>query len=490
VNIPEQQQEVAGFLAALAGREAIQTHISAVFVGADTVWKLKKAVRMPFLDFSTVDGRAHFLRRELALNKPSAPGIYRDVIAVSRRPDGSLMLGGDKAIDWVLRMAPVPSTDFLDAIAVRGALTPRLLDDLGDCVAAYHAGLAPVTGWDSAAAFLRVTRGNAVSALAAGLPDADVRMWQDRMESAVARQRGWLTDRSVSGYVRRCHGDLHLGNICLWEGKPVAFDALEFDEALATIDVGYDLAFLLMDLDMRVGRGAANRVMNRYVARTGDIAVAGFPMFLSQRAMIRAHVLAAMGRDAGMYLDAAAGYLAPAPPVVVAIGGLQGTGKSTLARAVATALGVAPGALVVRSDETRKRLHGAAPEGRLPPEAYSDVANVATNQAVIAQARVAALAGHAVIVDATFLDVAVRRDLATVVGQAGIPFVGIWLQAPLSVLEARVGAREGDASDATVAVLRRSAAHNPGPGDWLAVDAGDGTQALQIVLQAIRSRLG
>jgi len=485
MTIPREQHEAARFLAELAGRPPTETHISAVFIGADTVWKLKKAVRMPFLDFSTLNAREHFLRRELEINKPAAPEIYRDVVAVSRRPDGSLGFGEENVIDWVLRMAPVPGDDFLDVIAVRNALTPRLLDDLGDCVAAYHARLPPVANRDSPATLVRITDGNVHSALAAGLPASDVAAWQKTMHTAIESLRAWLADRSARGCVRRCHGDLHLGNLCVWHGKPVPFDALEFDEDLATIDVGYDLAFLLMDLDRRVGRGAANRVMNRYVARTGDIAMRGLPVFLSQRAMIRAHVLKATGQDVSPYFVAARDYLDPAPPVVIAIGGLQGTGKSTLARALGPALGAAPGALIVRSDETRKRLFGVGPEDRLGQNAYTPEANTATNRAVIEQARLAAESGHAVIVDATFLDPAVRLDLADMGRQIGVPFLGVWLKAPLAVLEQRISTRKGDASDATVSVLRRSAENNPGPGDWLAVDASDGVRALEAVRCAI-----
>ena len=486
MTIPGEQQEVARYLSGLSGGQPSETHISAVFIGADTVWKLKKAVRMPFLDFSTVDARVHFLRRELALNQPAAPGIYRDVVAVSRRPDGSLDLGGNNVVDWVLRMAAVPAEDFLDVIAAHGSLTPKLLDQLGDCVAAYHTRLPPVANVDSAGALLRITEGNVGSALAAGLPREDVEAWHRRMRSAIDAGRDWLRQRSESGFVRRCHGDLHLANFCLWEGRPVAFDTLEFDEDLATIDLGYDLGFLLMDLDRRVGREAANRVMNRYVARTGDIATRGWPIFLSERAMIRAHVLKAMEQDADAYLAAAQAYLDPGAPMVIAIGGLQGTGKSTLARTVAPELGAAPGALVLRSDEVRKRLHGVEPEARLGPEAYSDTANAGTNLAVIDQARRAAASGHAVMVDATFLDPAMRHDLAEAVRRESVPFLGIWLHAPLPVLEARVGERGSDASDATVAILRRAAAIDPGAGDWLAVDASDGQQALQTVRQAIR----
>ncbi|MDR3534848.1 MAG: AAA family ATPase, partial [Rhodopila sp.] len=173
-----------------------------------------------------------------------------------------------------------------------------------------------------------------------------------------------------------------------------------------------------------------------------------------------------------------------ASPLVIAIGGLQGTGKSTLARALAPDLGAAPGALVLRSDEIRKRLHAMAPEARLPPEAYSEAANIATNNTLIEQVRTAAVAGHTTIVDATFLDINIRARLAAAVRETGVPFLGVWLHAPLPLLEQRVGSREGDASDATVAVLRRAADNDPGAGDWMPVDASEGGQALAIVRQA------
>jgi uncharacterized protein len=482
MTIPPEQEEVVDFLSGLAGGPPRETHISAVFIGTDTVWKLKKSIKMPFLDFRTRASRAHFLRRELELNSPAAPAIYRDVVGIVRQPDGTMGFGEGDPIDYVLRMARVPHRDFLDVIASEDRLTADLLDALGDAVSAYHAARPPLYGRDNVELMRRLTAGNARSALQVRLASADVLAWKRQMMAAIEVRHTWLAARSCDGFVRRCHGDLHLGNICLWDGKPVPFDALEFDEDLGTIDVAYDLAFLLMDLDHHAGRAAANRVMNRYVARTGDTGLAGgLALFLSQRALVRAHVLAATGQDGSAYLAAAMAHLEPAEPLTIAIGGLQGTGKSTLARAIAPDFGAAPGALILRSDETRKRLWGVAPEARLPPAAYTKGANTATNDALIEQAQVAAEAGHTVIVDATFLDVEVRRAIAP----AGRPFLGIWLQAPLAVLEQRVAARTGDASDATVGVLRRSAQGDPGAGDWLAVDVTDYAQALETVRQAI-----
>lgn len=470
------QEEIVAFLTRLAGRPPVETHISRVFVGADTVWKLRRPVRLSFLDFSTLAAREHYSRRELALNAPHAEGLYRDVAAVTRAPDGTLALDGTgEVVDWVVRMAPVPVEDFLDRVAARGGLTPVLLDALGDTVAAMHGALPPVAGIDAPAAMARVIAGNAQAAVEAGLAEAPVAAWRSAAEARLGALAGFLAGRAGAGFVRRAHGDLHLGNLCLWQGRPVPFDALEFDEALATIDLGYDLAFLLMDLEARADRAAANRVLNRYVARTGDVAlVRGLPLWLSCRAMVRAHVLARLGdRACHDYLAAAGRLLDPPPAVLVAVGGLQGTGKTTLARALAPALGAAPGALVLRSDEIRKRLAGAAPEQRLMPKAYRRETTDAVYAVLEHGIAVALAGGHGAIADAVFLDPGERGRVAAIAAKAGVRFTGIWLEAPLPVLEARLAGRQADASDADAAVLRQAAARDPGPIDWIRLDASD-----------------
>ena len=430
-----------------------------MFVGEDTVFKLKLAVRLAFLDFTALDSRQRFLERELELNHPAAPYLYRDVVPITRGPDGLALGGEGEIVDWVLRMAPIPADDFLLA-RVKAGLANELLDALGDMVAADHARRPAVRDHDAGHPG-RNARGNAKAALQAGLPQAKVANWLRAAEQTLDAASPLLAERAASGLVRRAHGDLHLGNICLWDGQPVPFDALEFDEAMATIDLAYDLAFLLMDLDRRAGRAAANRVMNRYVARTGDAALVRLlPGFLSRRAMVRAHVTGEAD-----YLEAALGYLHPAPGRVVAIGGLPGTGKSTLARALAPSLGGAPGALIVRSDEVRKRLHGVAPEAKLGRDAYTPEANARTDAALLDAVRAAA--SHGVMADATFLSAPMREAVAG----CGAPFTGIWLEAPVEELERRVAARKGDASDATVAVLHKLAAVDTGPINWHRVTA-------------------
>ncbi len=276
--IPEAQRPAAALLRRLAGgAPPVETRTSAVFVGPDAAYKLKKAVDLGFLDFTAPAARGRFARRELEINRLFAPGLYRDVVPVSRAPGGvGLELGGDgEAVEWVLRMAPVPAADFLDAVAERGELAPESLDRIADAVAAMHAALPPAAGVDAPASMAAALEGTRRAALGAGLPADRVRAWAGAARAALDGRAPLLAARAAAGRVRRCHGDLHLKNLCLWRGEVTPFDALEFDEALATIDTGYDLAFLLMDLQHRLGRAAANRALNRYVARTGDAGLVG-----------------------------------------------------------------------------------------------------------------------------------------------------------------------------------------------------------------------
>lgn len=469
-------EDVAALLARLTGAAPIETHISRVFVGRHAAYKQRKPVRLAFLDFSAAADRRRYAEREVALNAPHAPGLYRGVRAVTRGADGRLAVdGAGETIDWVVEMAPLPADAFLDHVAASGGLDGAMLDAIADAVAAMHAAAPRAPSWDLAA----IAEGNAVAARQAGLDPGRVATWRQASLAAIATHAGLLAARAAAGHVRRCHGDLHLANLVLLDGRPVPFDALEFDEALATIDTGYDLAFLLMDCEHRLDRAAANRVLNRYVARTGDAGLVGLlPVWLAQRAMIRAHVEAKRGRaaEAATYLAAAEAYLAPPPPLLVAVGGLAGTGKSTLARALAPGLGAAPGALVLRSDEIRKRVAGVPPETRLPPGAYTRAGSAAVYAALTEAARAAIEGGHAVIADAVFLAEAERTAIEATAGAAR--FVGLWLEVPEALAEARLSARTNDASDADAGVRRAMAAHGSGAVGWRRLDASDAAAVL------------
>jgi predicted kinase len=308
-----------------------------------------------------------------------------------------------------------------------------------------------------------------------------VKNYAEAVRKALASVSDLLERRRESGFVRRCHGDLHLNNVCLVEGKPVLFDAIEFNEAFSAIDVLYDAAFLLMELEHHALRVLANAFLNRYLEKTGGYTgLAALPLFLSCRAAIRAHVTATLAtksfdraetlnEDARRFLDDAIRFLEPCPPMLVAIGGVSGTGKSTLARGLAPLLGRTPGAVVLRSDVLRKALFSVDETTRLPEPAYAREVSARVYEHLVEYARTILADGQAVIVDAVFGTACERKQIASVA--RAIPFKGLWLQAPQSVLETRITSRSGDASDATIAVLNRQLGSVTRPENWAVVDA-------------------
>jgi hypothetical protein len=374
----------------------------------------------------------------------------------------------------------------LDRIAQRGELTPALVDELAAEIAAFHERAAARPEDGGAAGMREVIEGNAEDFAALPntvLPSDQRARLTDRCRDELDRRRQLLEERRRAGRVRRCHGDLHLGNIVLLEGRPVLFDCLEFDEALASTDTLYDLAFLLMDLQHQRLAALAQRLLNGYLDATRDDAgLALLPLFLACRAAIRGKVLglAAAAADDGSavqladeacaYLERAFVYLNPPPARLVAIGGVSGTGKSTLARQLAPGLGAAPGAVILRSDVIRKQMYGIALDERLPAEGYQKEVSGRVYGALMERAAALVGAGHAAIVDAVFLDPAERAQIEQVAADAGVTFQGLWLTAPQHVLMRRVRARRGDASDATPDVLTQQLATDPGVLTWPTVD--------------------
>jgi predicted kinase len=293
-----------------------------------------------------------------------------------------------------------------------------------------------------------------------------------------------LESRRRQGSVRWCHGDLHLRNICLIDGRPTLFDAIEFNEDISCIDVLYDLCFLLMDLWRRNLRPHANAVFNEYLTRTADLeGLPLLPLFLSCRAAVRAKTSVTASnvqpderhkRDlhaaSRQYLALAREFLRPPPACLIAVGGLSGSGKSTLARGLAPDIGPAPGALVLRGDVIRKTLLGVAPLTRLGPEGYSPAMSRHVYQTLAERALTIVKAGHAVTVDAVYGSASDRDEIASIARRASEPFIGLWLDGPPEVLARRLQGRLMDASDATTDVLQRQLLSLVGPPDWPRLD--------------------
>jgi len=478
--VVEDQSEVIAHLERhLAPAKRIDTHGAVVFLSGERAYKLKRAVRFPYMDFSTADRRHAMCRAEIAINRQLAPEIYLGV-EEARTPSGKS--------DWLVVMRRFDEEGLFDRLAERGALTPDLMAALAARVARFHGGLAPIRDGfgrpddyrHSVAADVRQMREQGMHldpALSEALATA--------MPAALEPFIDLVGRRVEAGAIRRCHGDLHLRNIVLIDGQPVPFDAIEFSERIANIDVLYDLAFALMDLCERDLRPLANRLLNEWLWRMAEMqdapneaALALLPMFLARRASIRAFVDAQMAAVAAsdasksnlerarIYQRLALSFLQPTPPSLLAIGGLSGSGKTTLALREAPAIGRSPGAVVVRSDVERKRLAGLALEERMPAGSYTPEASTRVYSAMLERAERALGAGHSVVLDAVFARPEERAAAEALACRVGVPFHGLWLEVSKHEAQARVAARTGDASDATPAVVERQFEYELGEIRW------------------------
>jgi aminoglycoside phosphotransferase family enzyme/predicted kinase len=474
----DSQDDVVAFLEsgdAFEAREVphrIDTHCASVFLSGDRAWKLKRAVQFGYLDFSTPERRREALEAELRLNRRTAPQLYRAVHPIMRRPDGRLTIdGAGIAVDWLLEMQRFPNDALLDQQAARGRLDERLLLGLADRINAFHATAEPLVTGGGSNRFRGIVAGNIASMTAVSeiLNPDQARLLGKRLLDLTGEVTPLLDSRGLSGRIRHAHGDLHLANIALIDDVPTLFDCLEFSTELATIDVLYDLAFLLMDLWHRHLRAEANIVFNRYLdlSPADEDAIALMPLFLAVRAAIRAHVLAAQsmraGRDQAMaanartYLNLALALIQSVQPRLIAIGGLSGTGKSSLARVLSGDIGRAPGARIFRNDVLRKRLAGLPPETRLPRSRYSEQAAARVYDSSNTMAAAALSLGQSVIADGVFARRDQRLKIEAVARKAGVGFDGLWLEAPGETRVARVGSRGADASDADTAVAQAQA---------------------------------
>ncbi|MXP19897.1 AAA family ATPase [Gordonia sp. HNM0687] len=457
----------------------VDTHAAVVVLNGDRAWKFKRPVRFSYLDFSTPDRRHDALEAELRLNRRTAPRLYRGLHAVRRDTDGSVSLDGPgETVDWVLEMTRFDDDALLIRCAETGHLDAQLLRSLAESVVALHASAEVCTDEAGAARLRDVVDGNVVSMAAYPeiLDQARAAELTERLRTLIDRDTDLLDRRARAGRVRHGHGDLHLANIAILDGQPVPFDCLEFDAELATTDVLYDLAFLLMDLWARGLRTEANIVVNSYLDLSPDDedAYRLLPTMLSVRATVRAHVEAAEGHadTARHYLDLALGVLDAVPARLIAFGGGSGTGKSTWARAVGGLVGQAPGARILRSDVLRKRLAGVPLFTRLPEAAY----RTETSRRVYAEINRLAVpllrGGMSAIADAVYARDDDRAAIAGVATAAGVGFTGIWLELSESERIARVAARTADPSDADATIVRRQSPSLPTPADWTVVDAG------------------
>ena len=503
------QSEVFAFLGNPATHQIkeavarIDAHGAAVFLAGANVYKVKRAVHFSFMDFSTLEKRRRACENELTVNKANAPDLYLGVVPISRK-DNALIFGvGDEIVEWAVHLRRFDEARTLDRLAARGELDAAIMEKLAEVVVASHRA-APILRDRDATAALAKRIEETVTGLERApdaFPAAATANLKDAMLRAFAAARPLLSRREAEGWVRRCHGDLHLRNIVMIGSTPTLFDALEFDESFAICDILYDLAFLLMDLWTRGLKSEANGLMNRYLSAFDGCeaqieGLAALPLFLGLRAAIRANVTnleasktAATVAAARRYFDESCAFLAPGPLHLAAIGGLSGTGKTSLARALAPAVGRAPGALHLRSDVERKRLFHLSELQRLPEEAYRPEVSAATYQRLRELSARALAAGQSVIVDAAHRKPEERAG-ADDAARAGADFTGLWLEAPTGIRMARVSQRRNDASDAGPEIAAAQTQEVVGPMAWLRLDASQPMASLVERARAAIERRG
>jgi len=477
--------------------EVVETHLSWVLLGGPYAYKVKKPVDLGFADFSTLARRGRFCREELRLNRRLAPQLYQRVVVITGTPEAPRVDGRGRTIEYAVRMHRFPQDALAAQLLAERKLDAAHFEVLARDIAAFHersacAGANSPRGEPDA--LLPAVRDNFVQL--AALPGAaardleELQRWSDTRFAALAPV---LHARKQQGRVRECHGDLHLGNLALLDGRLTAFDCIEFDPALRWIDTASEIAFIVMDLHHRGAPALAHRFLDAWLEASGDYgALQVLDFFLVYRALVRAKVAAlraaqhppqhaARGEalaEAGRYVRLARAFTQPRRPLLLVMHGLSGSGKSTVSRGLVEQLGL----IRVRSDVERKRLSGLGPDPYAPHETERTYATLQDLAAGIVRA------GFGVVVDATFLRRSQRDAFARLARELGVRFRVIACRAPDGILQERIARRRGDVSEATIDVLAQQRRDcEPPAGVEAARTVFIDTHAANVLRRALRS---
>ena len=485
----------------------VETHCAWVLLTGDFAYKIKKPVDFGFLNYSTLEKRRFYCEEEVRLNRRFAPAIYLDVVTVTGQPDRPRLAGSGSVLEYAVRMRQFADDGLLSQLADQKRLDAAHIDQLVDEVADFHqstqAALADKPFGEAQQIHHWVSENfqHIRPSLESSHRIAQLAEIQAKLEAEYKRIDALLGRRKQEGFIRECHGDLHLGNITLIEGKVTLFDCIEFNPELRWIDVFSDVAFLVMDLDDRGYRNLAFRFLNGYLQRGGDYPGLGvLRYYMVYRALVRAKVamlrrqqtirdstlFAAADAEYCQYMQLAASYLEPKPPALLITFGLSGSGKSTVARQLCEAAGM----IQIRSDIERKRLSGlpAREKSRsgLGEGLYSVDQTEKTYRRLAKLAELVLQSGYSAIVDATFLRRSYRDDFRRLAEQHGLPFTILHCVATDEELEQRVAARElagRDPSEATLDVLNAQRKHQE------PLDSDEKSHSIQLDSKAINDPL-
>lgn len=454
--------------------EIVETHISYILLTGPYAYKFKKPVDLGFLDFSTLNKRKHYCEEELRLNRRHAPELYLDVITITGDEQLPTINGKDPVLEYAVKMVQFDRSQELDKLVIKGGLTPALIDKLAIIIAAFHDEAEVADERKDAGSLEYVWHPVAENFSQIKTCLQDDHDYNERLASlarlseiALEKLKHAFEERKTQGFIRECHGDMHLGNIVMINNEPVIFDCIEFSKDLRWIDVINDIAFLIMDLDEHDCSELSNRLLNAYLEYTRDYAgLSVLRFYLVYRAMVRAKVACIrLGQehhdeqarsDYRRYIDMACIYTEQQQPVLFMTYGVSGSGKTTVSQLLLERWG----AIRLRSDLERKSLHGLAADattgspiggGLYSPENTQRTYNRLSSLSVDLLN-----AGYSVIVDATFLQASHRRDFIELGYACNVPFVILHCHASEQQLKKRILQRYvkgDDASEADLNVL-------------------------------------
>ncbi|HEY9620101.1 MAG TPA: AAA family ATPase [Crinalium sp.] len=452
--------------------QLIQTHVSYVLLTGELAYKVKKPVNFGFLDFSTLEKRHHFCNEELRLNRRGAAELYLEVLPITQTGDAFQLGGTGEAVEYVVKMRQFPQETLLSSMFERGDLTEELLTELAVAIAQFHSTAATsdyIRSFGEVANVRHAFDENYEQTEAyIGGPQTqkqfdETRVYTDRF---FAERDALFTSRMQNNWIRECHGDIHLRNICYWNDHLLLFDCIEFNEPFRFVDVMFDIAYIVMDLEARQRPDLSTLFLNTYVEQIGDWeGLQVLPLYVNRQSYVRAKVTSflldipsvpddekkAAAETAALYYRLAWQYAQPRQGQLILMAGLSGSGKSTTARHLAKQLG----AIHVRSDAVRKHLAGIPLAQRGGDDLYTPEMTAKTYGRLLDLGISLAKEGYTVILDAKY-DRQNLRDAVTNQAQAAqLPYRIVHCDAPIEVLRDRLEKRTGDIADATTDVLAK-----------------------------------
>jgi uncharacterized protein len=484
--------------------ELMQTHASTVLLTGEFVYKLKKPVNFGFLDYSTLAKRQHFCQEELRLNQRGAKELYIEVVSIAKQDDRYQLGDNGEIVDYAVKMVQFPQANLLSNMFESGRLAPEDLEEMGRVVAEFHSRARTDEYISSFGQIERIKASidnnyrqteKYIDRAQTQQQYTETKAYTDRFLSEHERL---FVDRIAGGFIRECHGDLHLRNICRWHNRILLFDCIEFNEPFRFVDTMYDVAFVVMDLEARGGKDLANRFLNTYAEQTGDwVGLQVLPMYLSRQAYVRAKVTSFLLDDAhissqdrttaaqtaGDYYRQAWEYTRSHQGRIMMMAGLSGAGKSTLGKQIAREVN----GVHLRSDAVRKHLGGIPLLAKGDGSLYTPAMTAQTYQQMLELAGKLTARGFTVILDAKYDRQSLRAAVVDLATTGEIPLQIVYCTAPESVLSERLAHRTGDITDATVDLLasQKAAWEDFTPAERGYVTTVDTTQDLGVFLGQI-----